>query len=276
MHFYRLILCDGGSACKRFPSALNTTIPVVQLKNSVLTALHKGDLDNLTHLVELHIDHNSHLSVIDPGTFEGMISLRNLSISYNENLRHLEAGVFDGLHNLWELRMKKCGFFDVGLIAPALAPSSLPSLRRLVLDETPFQKIDSSDLVPMNGSSLQHLHLIACQLDFIHPSALLPLRQLRALLLGQNTLNSSTIAELVSQLADGGVPLDLLSLYGMGFLRRPPMDVMKAVADSNITHLVLARNQFQKLEPGSFPPMPRLEHLDLREVVATDLKPGTL
>ena len=276
MRFHRLVLCDGGSGCKRFPSALNTTAPIVQLKNTALTALQKGDLDNLTHLVELQIDHNSHLSFIDPGTFEWMTCLRNLSISYNENLRHLDAGVFDGLHNLWELRMKKSGFFDLGLIAPALAPSSLPSLQRLVLDETPFQKIASSDLVPMNGSSLQHLHLIACQLDFIHPSALLPLRQLRALLLGQNALNSSTIAELVSHLADEGVPIDLLSLYGMGFLRRPPIDVMKAVADSNITHLVLARNQFQKLEPGSFPPMPRLQYLDLREIVATDLKPGTL
>jgi Leucine-rich repeat (LRR) protein len=270
------VLCDGESGCKRFPSALNTTAPVVQLQNTVLTALHKGDLENLTHLVELEIDHNSHLSLIEPGTFEGMASLRNLSISYNENLTHLEAGVFNGLYNLWELRMKKCGFFDMGLLAPALAPSSLPSLQKLVLDETPLQKIASNDFVPMNGSSLQHLHLIACQLDFIHPSALLPLRQLRALLLGQNTLNSSTITEMVSHLAGEGVPLYLLSLYGMGFLRRPPMDVMKAVADSNITHLVLARNQFQKLEPGSFPPMPRLQYLDLREVVATDLKPGTL
>jgi Leucine-rich repeat (LRR) protein len=270
------VLCDGGSGCKRFPSALNTTAPVVRLQNTVLTALHKGDLDNLTHLLELEINHNSHLSVIDPGTFEGMGSLRNLSISYNENLTHLEAGVFDGLYNLWELRMKKCGFFDIGLLAPAMAPSSLPSLQKLVLDENPFQKIASNDLVPMNGSSLQHLHLIACQLDFIHPSALLPLRQLSALRLGQNTLNSSTITGLVSYLADAGVPLCLLSLYGMGFLRRPPMDVMKAVADSNITHLVLARNQFPKLEAGSFPQMPRLQYIDLREVVATDLKPGTL
>lgn len=276
MPFHRLVLCEGGSGCKRFPSAVITTAPAVHLQNTVLTALHKGDLVNLTHLVELEIDHNSHFSVIDPGTFEGMVFLRNLSISYNENLTHLEAGAFDGLYNLWELRMKKCGFFDMGLIAPALAPSSLPSLQKLVLDDTPLQKIASSDLVPMNGSSLQNLHLIACQLDFIHPSALLPLQQLRALLLGQNTLNSSTITELVSHLAEEGIPLYLLSLYGMGFLRRPPMDVMKAVAESNITHLVLARNQFQKLEPGSFPPMPRLQYLDLREIVATDLKRDTL
>lgn len=272
----RLVVCDGGSRCKRFPSALNTTAPIVQVQNTVITTLHKGDLTNLTHLEELEIDHNSRLSVIEPGTFEGMVFLTNLSISYNENLTHLEAGVFDGLHNLRELRMKRDGFFDMGLIAPALTPFSLPHLQKLVLDENPFQRIASEDLIPMNGSSLQHLHLIACQLDFIHPLALVPLHQLRALLLGQNTLNSSTITELVTHLAGEGVPLYLLSLYGMGFLRRPPMNVLEAVADSNITHLVLARNQFHKLKPGSFPPMPRLQYLDLREIVATDLKPDTL
>lgn len=272
----RLVVCDGGSGCKRFPSGLNTTAPVVQVQNTVITTISKGDLANLTHLEQLEIDHNNRLSVIEPGTFEGITFLRNLSISYNENLTHLEAGVFDGLHNLNELRMKKCGFFDMGLIAPALTAFSLPSLQKLVLDENPFQRIASEDLVAMNGSSLQHLHLIACQLDFIHPSALVPLRNLRALLLGQNTLNSSTITELVSHLVGEGVPLYLLSLYGMGFLRLPPMNVMKAVAESNITHLVLARNQFQKLKPGSFPLMPRLQYLDLREIVATDLKPDTL
>lgn len=269
-------MCDGGSGCKRFPSGLNTTVPVLQVQNTVITTIRKGNLDNLTHLEELEIDHNNRLSVIEPGTFEGMTSLRNLSISYNENLTHLEAGAFDGLLNLKELRMKKDGFFDMGLIAPSLTAFSLPSIQKLILDENAFQRIASEDLVAMNGSSLQYLHLIACQLDFIHPSALVPLRHLRALLLGQNTLNSSTITELVSHLAGEGIPLYLLSLYGMGFLRRPPMDVMEAVAESNITHLVLARNQFQKLKPGSFPLMPRLQFLDLREIVATDLKPGTL
>lgn len=272
----RLVVCDGGSGCKRFPSGLNTAAPVMQVQNTVIRLIRKGDLANLTHLEQLEIDHNSRLSVIEPGTFEGMTSLRNLSTSHNENLTHLEAGVFDGLHNLKELRMKKCGFFDMGLIAPALSASSLPSLQKLVLDENPFQRIASEDFIAMNGSSLRHLNLIACQLEFIHPSALVPLRHLQALLLGQNTLNSSTISDLVSHLAGEGVPLYLLSLYGMGFLRRPPMNVMEAVAESNITHLILARNQFQKLKPGSFPPMPRLQYLDLREIVATDLKPGTL
>lgn len=272
----KLVVCDGGSGCKQFPSGLNTTASIVQVQNTGITTLQKGDLANLTHLEELEIDHNNHLSVIKPGTFEGMSSLRNLSISYNENLTYLEAGVFGNLHSLRELRMKKDGFFDMGLIAPALGPSSLPSLQKLILDENPFQMIDSEDLVPMNGSSLQRLHLIACQLEFIHPSALVPLRNLRALLLGQNTLNSSTITELVSHMTGERVPLYLLNLYGMGFLKRPPMNVMEAVAKSNITHLVLARNQFQKLKPGSFPTMPRLQYLDLREIVATELKPGTL
>ncbi|PSN56123.1 hypothetical protein C0J52_10640 [Blattella germanica] len=272
----KLVICDGGTRCTRFPSTLNTTVPVVQVQNTAIITIRSGDLSNFTHLEELEIDHNSRLQSIEPGTFQGMSSLRNLSISYNENLTHLEAGVFDGLNNLRELRMKKGGFFHMGMIAPALTPVSLPNLQKLVLDENPFQKIAASDLVPMNGSSLQQLHLIACQLDFIHPDALVPLRHLRALLLGQNTLNSSTITALVSHLAGEGVPLYLLSLYGMGFLKRPPMNVMEAVADSNITHLVLARNQFQKLKPGSFPTMPRLQYLDLREIVATDLKPGTL
>ncbi|XP_021915469.1 toll-like receptor 4 isoform X2 [Zootermopsis nevadensis] len=271
----KLVVCDGGSGCERFPSGFNTTASVLQVQNTVITTIRKGDLANLTHLQELEIDHNNRLSVIELGTFEMMASLINLSLSYNENLTHLEAGVFDGLHNLKELRMKKGGFFDMGLISPALTAMSLPSLKKLVLDENAFQRIDSEDLVAMNGSSLQHLHLIACQLDFIHPSALDPLRHLRELLLGQNTLNSSTITELVSHLVEESVPLNLLSLYGMGFLRRPPMNVMEAVSQSNITHLVLARNQFQKLKPGSFPLMPRLQYLDLREIVATDLKPGT-
>ncbi|KAJ9593990.1 hypothetical protein L9F63_014585 [Diploptera punctata] len=272
----KYVVCTGSDWCTEFPSTINTTAPLLQVQNSAITELRKGNLGNFTHLEELEIDHNNQLSIIEPGTFQGMSSLRNLSLSYNENLTHLQAGVFDGLDNLRELRMKKSGFFDMGMIAPALTPASLPRLRKLVLDENPFQKIAASDLIPMNGTSLEQLNLIACQLDFIHPDALIPLRQLRALLLGQNTLNSTTVTELVSHLAGQGVPLYLLSLYGMGFLKRPPMNVMEAVAESNITHLVLARNQFHKLNPGSFPHMPRLQYLDLREIVATDLKSGTL
>ena len=269
-------MCDGGEACTQFPSTLNTSAPAMQVQNTAIIVLQSGDLANLTHLKELEVDHNNRLSVIEPGTFQGMSSLRNLSLSYNENLKHLQIGVFDGLDNLRELRMKKSGFVDIAMITPALTPRSLPHLWKLVLDENPFQKIVASDLMPMNGTPLQQLNLIACELDFIHPDALVPLRHLRALLLGQNVLNSSTLTELVSHLAGKGVPLYLLSLYGMGFLKHPPMNVMQAVADSNITHLVLARNQFHKLKPGSFPTMPQLQYLDLREIVATDLEPETL
>nr|CAD7441359.1 unnamed protein product [Timema bartmani] len=264
------------ATCMAPPSTDNTNISVLEIRSSTLVGLRVGTLSAWTSLKAITIEDNYHLVEIEPGTFRGMNLVTNLSISSNINLSYLSEGVFEGLDSLVTLQLKKNNFSAFQSFVAALSPKYLPWLRKLILNENPLQRVEVEDLAALNGSLLEDLHLVSCQLEYVQPESLNTLTHLRALYLGLNTLNVSLLAGLIGELTTSGIPLRILNLYSVGLQSSIPENLLNAIADSDITHLSLARNQFQSLRPGSFPIMPHLLHLDLREIVAINFPQGIL
>ncbi|XP_049799782.1 toll-like receptor 4, partial [Schistocerca nitens] len=230
----------------------------------------------LRRLETLRLDGWHGLRALPGAAFRGLSRLRRLSLSFCPRLRALPADAFSGLEALEELRLVQDGFSSLALVAAALSPLALPSLRALDLSENPLAAVAAGDLAPLAGSPLRELRLDSCQLDFVHSAALSPLRNLSTLSLSGNALNESTLTELVSALVEGNSSLRVLELSGAGFQKRPPAELLSAVGRSGVTNLSLAGNRFQTLSAGAFPGMPRLRHLDLRDVAAVSVQEGAL
>lgn len=266
------VVCFGADVCVKFPKDIEITpITTLRIKTTYISVIESEDLAKMQHLEILEIEGNTELYKIEAGAFLNMSKLENLSISYNTNLEYLEPGTFEGLVSLRELNLVQNGFNSIKDLALALATQTLPSIYKIDLSENVFTEIKQDDLVPMEDSSLQQLNLILCQIEYIHPKSLVPLQNLTALRLGENIFNASTITDLIETSVDFNVPLKLLNLYSVGFRKMPPRSLLEAIAKSNISTLCLARNQFEIVDDNSFPEMPNLQILDLREVLAINV-----
>ncbi|KAG8237319.1 hypothetical protein J437_LFUL014484 [Ladona fulva] len=260
-----------GASCENYPKSLNfSSSSLLRLKTTSIKVILRGDLFNLVEVKDLEIEGNPSLEKLEPGCFEGLISLKTLSISFNPQLTLLEKDTFKGLDSLVELRLTKNGFLHVSDVSIALSPTDLPSLLRLGLSENQFRTIGQYELGPLNGSSVRELSFILCQLEDIHPEAFNLLFNLRVLRLGENSLEPTVLSSLMDSLVS--LPLQRLDLYRSGFRRHPPLFLLEAIAKTNITELVLAHNQFERLTLSSFPDMPRLRYLDLRGVVTLNVE----
>lgn len=268
---HQWIVCFGRESCHKFPRAMTISTPILKIRNTQIRNFNRDDLDNVTHLDSLDVEANYYLSKIEAGTFRNMTMLTNMSISYNPNLKSLEQDTFVGLINLKELFLMKNGFTNVIDITISLAPNILPNLFKLSLSENTFREINRDDFTSMEGSSLRELNLVLCQTDYIHFESLAPLTNLTGIRLGENRFNTTTISELITTSIALGIPLTLINLYAVGFRKAPPKPLLKAIANSSITHLCMARNQFEVIQDNIFPLMPKLEYLDLREVLTLNI-----
>lgn len=267
----KLVICFGRETCVNFPRDVNVRPQSLRIKTTAIEALQRGDLGNMTHLRTLEIEGNAKLHTIEPGVFNNMDRLQNLSISYSEKLVKLPENVFEGLVNLEYLYLMQNGFTSIKDVALALSPNYLPNIYKLALSENLFREVLEDDFEAMAGTPLVELNLVLCQIEYLHPNCLRPLRNLTALRLGENVFNISTIADLIERSVELAIPLRLLNLYSVGFRIEPPKELVRAIARSNITNLSLARNQFELLRRESFINMPNLEILDLREVLVLNV-----
>lgn len=269
------ITCFGSEECVRFPKNAKINVDKMKLRNTKIREIRRGDLNKTAHLTYLEIEANYYLERVQSGSFFGMVNLRNLSISFNPRLDMLEAGSFDGLANLQELMLIKNGFTRLIDVTFALLPKYLPNLSVLKLNENNFAEIHENDFLPMYDSSLSELGLVLCQIEYIHPNSLSPLKHLKTLRLGENIFNSTVITDLIIKSTELFIPLERLNLYSMGFKKNPPHNLMNAIAKSNISVLNLSRNQFELLKNDSFPYMPKIIQLDLRDVLAVNITHDT-
>lgn len=253
-----------GQDCSRPPPLRATSLHVLR---TATEELRRDAFRHLPQLLSLRIENNQRLTQIRGGAFRGLPQLQFLSVSFTGRLQ-LAASAFVGLRNLTRLRLVKTGLTKVADATPALAPHFLPTLLSLDLSENVLTTVEARDFAPMAESPLQELTLALCQTEFVHEDALAPLRSLRGLYLGHNMLNASTLTRLVAGVVRNALPLTVLDLQDMSFQRQPPQELMAAVGRTNVTHLLLKNNQFPTLPAGSFPEMPNLEFLDLREVSA--------
>lgn len=271
----KLTICFGRSECFSMPHKFNITTPGLKLTTTHIVELGPKDFEQMYHLQNLQIEGNLNLSNILPGTFNSnFTNLKNLSISYNPQLRSLHPKTFEDLKNLSHLFLVKNGFRSLTDITFAVGPHFLPNLIKLSLCQNNFIKVNSEDFVPMTNSTMQELTLVLCRLESVDPGAFVPLNNLQALRLGENRFDVPTIIHVVENIAQHNLPLKLLNLYAAGLRNNIPMDLMQAIAKTNISYLNLAKNQFESINANSFPLMPKIEALDLREVLALDVSPN--
>ncbi|KAF5291549.1 hypothetical protein FQR65_LT01862 [Abscondita terminalis] len=267
------LVCTGNDSCQKFPTmVVNSTN--LKIHTTSIEILYEDDFKYLKQLSSLNIEHNALLSVIEPGIFSNMSKLTNISISFNPNLKTFHERIFEGLINLKELLLVKNGFRFIMDVSVSLSPRFLPRIFKLSLNENLFREIGKDDFEPMTNSSLRELNLILCQIEYMHPECLVPLKNLAAIRLGENPLNSSTLTDVILNSTEHDVPLQFMNLYSLGFRKTPPRLLLKAISQSTITQLSLSRNQFEVLSNSTFPPMPTLKYLDLRETLIGSISSG--
>lgn len=255
--------------CVKFPKDIYLHNDALLLKSTYITELSYGDLYNMTHLKDLKIDSNQKLGHIDPFIFKNMTNLTTLSFVFNPLLTNLHPDTFQGLINLKELHLVKNGFQSIKILSIALKPTILPNLKTLGLNENVFRNVSEDDFEPMQGSSVEELNLILCAIKHIHPRSLGPLKKLQALRLGDNRFDVSELTNLLVTTLNMGADLKLLDLFSSGFRGSMPTSVLEVIGGSNISYLVLSRNQFDVIDNELFPiPMPQLKVIDLNDVSA--------
>lgn len=266
------IVCFGNK-CHEFPASLNVETPLFKLKLSMISTIKKHDFIFLHNVVYLEIESNINLVRLEPGCFQDMTKLRNLTISFNENLKYLEENTFQGLTNVGTIILQKNGFTNVLHITHALSSKYVPRIFLLDMSENVFHNIEVDAFFPMNGTDLQQLNMILCEIEYIHPDSLNPLKNLSSLRLGQNLFNTSVIAQLIDNTVNMGIPLDNLNLYDIGLRKRLPQDLLISVGRSNITYLHLTKDNLEQIDDDSFPYMPNLRLLSLRDNLIFDISP---
>jgi Leucine-rich repeat (LRR) protein len=259
--------CFGRDTCRSFPKNVRINTNNFQLKSSQITTIKPGSFGNFTHLEALSFEGNYNLTRVVKRSFVNMTMLKLLSISHNPNFKTLEEGCFDGLDNLERLYLVKNAFVTLSEVTSALR--TLPKLIKVVLSENNFKTM-KREFDVMRDSPLQELDLVLCQIESMEPGAFNSLTNLTALRLGENNFNSTTITRVVEE-AVKHVPLRSLNLYSVGLRKNTAKELLRAIGNSNITILCLARNQFEEITSEMFPKMPNLEVLDLRSVLALNI-----
>ncbi|XP_074034863.1 toll-like receptor 8 isoform X2 [Leptinotarsa decemlineata] len=258
-----LTVCIGRDSCDRLPIELNITSMEMGIRKTNVKNVRVGDLDNIHHVRKLRIEGNFHLSSISPGVFEKFDKLSNLSISSNPLLTTLHKNTFVGLKNLKILSLIKNGFTDINHITQAVSTGTVPKLIELPANENTFSIISEDNFSPLNDSQLQKLNLTLCQIEYIHPDSLVHLKKLKVLLLGDNLINFTTLTQFLKGSITVRLPLRVLDLNGAGFRKTVPKQVMEVIAESKITDLSLAGNQFDIILSEEFPWMPNVRMLDM-------------
>lgn len=261
--------CFGRDFCKAFPKNIPFSIKKFILRASQISEIKPGDLNSLIEVEVLKVESNDYLVNVSAGSFLQMTKLKELSISYNTNLRILRRGSFDGLVNLERLILIKNAFNKLAELTPVL--TSLPKLYKLELNENVFTQIENNDFLPLQNSSLYELNLVLCQIEYIEPKAFNPLKNLTILRVGENLFSVPTISQAIEEMITAHVPLKSLNLYSIGLKKNNSRQLLDIIAKSNICHLCLAKNQIDVINSETFPSMPNIQILDLREVLTSNI-----
>lgn len=260
-----------GKHCQTVPIMVNSSIKRLKLKLTSIEAIEKNSFETMKTLVSLELNANAQLTRIESGCFANMYSLKNLTIIANVNLKHLDQNVFEGLTNVEQMIFQKNGFSNILDITSTLSAAIVPNLIFLDISESMFEKIMADDFNSMNGTKLKELNLILCEIEYINPICLRPLKNLSILRLGQNIFNLTMLTNMILQCVDYSIPLTYLSLFDIGLRKIVPIQLMEAIGATNISNLSLAHNHFDTINDNSFPTMSSLIELDLRNNFIVDI-----
>ncbi|CAH0563814.1 unnamed protein product [Brassicogethes aeneus] len=260
--------CFGRSNCKKVPKVFVSPKKILVFHTSALSEVKYGDFEIFKNVSEVYIEFNNLLVNLEDKVFEPIENLTYLSISHNVNLRSLNKGVFYGCKNLQKLLLIGNGFNNIHDAALALQTNLIPNLKILSFKNNNFEIIQEDSFASLYNSTLTVLNMVLCRIDFIHPRAFLPLKNLESLKLGFNSFNESTITDVLNTSIQNNIPLKNLNFYSAGFVKTLPRGLMEVLANSQVNYLNLSKNRFEVINKNSFPVMPSLKVLDLAEVLA--------
>lgn len=267
------IICTG-LLCYNFTAPESRQPWNLYIKTTRISTIHRDDFINFKNLFSMELQFNLELNRFEPGCFRTLHNLTNLHITYNHNLKYLDEDVFDGLTNLQTLVLYKNAFTQVYDITKTLSIKYVPSLLALSLNENVFREVRKNDFLVMQGSLLQELKLILCQIDYIHPKSFNPLQNMKALFLGQNTFNSFNVEQFLDEMVQNKIPLRYLSLDETG-LKKSSYRILQLIDKLGVEILNISHNVFDNLSTQSFPKMVNIQVLDLSGCLLLDIENGT-
>lgn len=269
------VICIG-SNCMNYPSNYEVKKQRLRIKMTNIERIKRKDFVRLGGITVLVLEYNLNLHMLEPGCFQPMKNLTRLKMTLNYNLRTIHARVFEGLNNLTHLSLRKNGFNNIIDISQSLAPNTVPSLTFLDLSENLFKIIRKNDFNFMNSTKVDELQLSLCGLEFIHEESLLVFKNLKMLGIDGNHFNMSNLKEVILKFVEYNIPLEILNLQDSGYRKKPPVQLLKIISKTNVSALSLADNQFQEVNVGDFPKMPKITTLDLSDNIIVSIEEGSL
>ena len=251
-------LCEG-TGCVQIPPIVSSNVTRVRIEGTNITELRVDDFDGYGNVVDMKLDRNK-INFIENDTFRTLKHLVNLSISFNP-LKQLEAGCFTGLESLELLQLTNNKFKFFSRLVPSL--TLLHNLKTLKLDNNLFDRLNDDDFIQLSNSSIKVLSLENCALEQIHPNALKPLKALTDLNLSKNKISGPDLIALMRNLKESNLTKVDVSDLGCISLEDTLPRLMKVLSHSNVSHLILQKNNVPQLGSTSFEKMPHLCHLDL-------------
>ena len=258
-----------GKECVHVPRTIKIFNRRLRVSGTGIASIGPLDFAEYGDLLELQLDSNL-LTTIENGTFAHLSQLVNLSISSNR-LASIPPGAFQGLISLRSLRLLKNRFLALSDIVPSLV--SLTTLRFLSLSENTLSRVDEADFALMRNSSLETLELSNCDLRYVGSEAFMHFKNLKRLILSENTMTEDNLSYLIHSMKDGG--LKALDLSQLRFAGSPPRKMLETLSHTDVEELNLSKNTLPRLSPKMFPLMPRIRDLDLSSCGIISIENGT-
>lgn len=267
------IICTG-LLCYNFTTPETQQPWNLYIKTTRISTIHRDDFIHFKNLYSMELQFNLELERFEPGCFRTLHNLTKLHITYNHNLKYLDENVFEGLTNLQQLVLHKNAFTSIYDITKTLSVKYMPSLLRLSMNENVFRQVHKNDFEVMQGSTLQELRMILCQIDYIHPESFNVLKNMTTLFLGQNTFQSLNIENLLEEMIKNKIPVRYLSLDETG-LKKSSFRIYQLIDQLGVEILNISHNVFDNLNTQSFPKMVNIKVLDLSGCLLLDIANGT-
>ncbi|KAF0297766.1 Toll-like receptor 2 type-2 [Amphibalanus amphitrite] len=256
-------ICSSGGAglfCDQLPY---TTVPsgILEVSHTNISELDVGSLEFVANVSVLRLAWNE-VARVQPGVFANMSLLKNLSLAHNR-LDMLDVKAFSGATALQEVVLSYNMFTELTHATQALNVKTTPRLVHLNIGGNNFSQIGPQDFESLSQLPIEDLQLHENNIEHIDPTTFIELKHLRRLRLRNNFLPIEEVAALVNEM--NNTTLEVIDLSMIGKYSISELNpVLSAVADSNITSLMLNDYCFPSIYGVWFPGFPGLKELSMR------------